>query len=216
MSTGYDAFLSEVLPWVPNCGEIVAINAIRNACIDFCALTAYWQHDTYPVPLSPSANAYGIDVPDNTKVIEILDVWVDGRRLRPRDEPLIRNQYVDQDFRAQSGTPLYYARSNPDEVTLYPTPDLGQNGKLLSARVFVAPTRASTTVLDSVYERYAELIAKGAIARLKSTPMQPYSDPQGAIMYARLFHAETMQVRALVQRNKTRTGMQVRFNGSIG
>ena len=44
-TTAFTAWLPEVLPNVPTCPDVLAVNAIRNACIEFCSETNWWQGD---------------------------------------------------------------------------------------------------------------------------------------------------------------------------
>ena len=48
-AVSYEVFLPEVMPYVHDVPEIVAVQAIRNACIEFCEETQYlnpwdWTH----------------------------------------------------------------------------------------------------------------------------------------------------------------------------
>lgn len=213
MTTTYDTFLPEVLPYVPNCAELVAINAIRNAVIEFCTATWYWQHDCYSQAVVATINEYTPDVPDNTKMLGVLDVWFGGRPLYPQNEGTLRRLYGYTDYRTVAGTPRWFYSVNPDNVIFVPCPDVQAAAFPFTARVAVAPLRSSTGCLDNLYERFAETIAQGALARLKATPGQPYSDPAGAGLMERLFKAKLVEVRAEVERNKTRGPIRVRFNG---
>lgn len=213
MTTTYDTFLPEVLPYAPNCAELVAVNAIRNAVIEFCTGTWYWQHDCYPQPVVATIPEYTPDVPDYTKLVGMIDVWFGGKPLYPQNEATLRRLYGYSDYRAVAGSPRWFYSMNPNNVILVPCPDPQAAGIDMTARVAVTPLRNSTGCLDTIYERFAEWIAQGALARLKATPGQPYSDAQGALMAERLFRSKIIETRAEVERNKSRGPMRVRFNG---
>ena len=46
----YEVFLPEVMPFVRDVPEIVAVQAIRNAVIEFCEETHYMQENLDPMP----------------------------------------------------------------------------------------------------------------------------------------------------------------------
>lgn len=213
MTTTYDTYLPEVLPYAPNCPELVAINAIRNAVIEFCTDSGYWEHNCYAQPGVLNTPEYTPDVPDNTKLVTVFDIWYGGRPLYPRAENELRRMYGAGDWRTATGYPRWFLSDNPDNVIVVPMPDANSAAYDLTIKCCVAPLRASTGALDSIYERYAEVIAMGALARLKATPDQPYSDANGALFLERRFRAKVMEVRAYVERNKTRGPIMVRFNG---
>lgn len=209
----YDTYLPEVLPYAPNCSELVAINAIRNAVIEFCTETWYWEYDCYPQPGIATINEYTPDVPDFTKLLGIVDVWYGGKPLYPQTHGSLRRMYGASDYRLADGAPRYWYSKNPDNIILVPFPDEENAGSDLTIACAIAPLRKSTGAADSIYERYAEVIAMGALARLKATPDQPYSDAAGALVFAREFRSKLIEIRAYVERNKTRGPMRVRFNG---
>lgn len=209
----YDTYLPEVLPYVPNCPEMSAVNAVRNAVIQFCTDTWFWQHDCYPIPGSVGFNEYEPDVPFATKFLGVIDAFYGDKPLHPSDEATLRRKYGTRDFRTWDGTPKHWYQIDPDKVLLVPVPDAEAAKFSLDLRIAVAPLRTSTAALDSIYERYAETIAKGAIARLKAVPGQAYSDQNGAAALALLFKKELFEARSLVERNMTRGPLRVRFNG---
>jgi hypothetical protein len=213
MTTTYDALLPEVLPYVPNCPEMSAVNAIRNAVIEFCTGSWYWQHDCYPIPAIAGLNEFEPDLPTQTKFVGVVDAFFGGRPLKPNDEATLRNRYANRDFRAWQGTPAYWYQTDPDKLLLVPTPDTEAAKFSLDLRIAVAPTRVSTGADDALFERYAETIAAGAIARLKAVPGQPYSDQAGAQVALILFKKAIVEARSLIERNMTRGPLRVRFNG---
>ena len=48
-AVSYEVFLPEVMPYVHDVPEIVAVQAIRNACIEFCEKTHYLQEKLYAI-----------------------------------------------------------------------------------------------------------------------------------------------------------------------
>jgi hypothetical protein len=211
--TPFDSFLPEVLPYAPNCPELIAVNAIRNACIEFCEKTWFWQHDCTPQTGALNVSEYTPDVPTDTHLVGVINAWYDGQMMFPEDNATLRRKFPYSDYRDATGQPKFWQHTDPDTMLIVPKPDANSAGMLLTMRVAVAPVRASTDVNAQIHERYVELIAQGALARLKATGGQPYSDPTGAVLLDRMFKSECVKVRADVERSLTRGPLRVRFNG---
>lgn len=198
MSTRYEAFLPEVLPYVPECPEQVAINAIRNACIEFCEKSQYWLYDHDPISGVAGVSTYELDLPDYTAPARVLDAWYNNIPLTPRGEDEIKRTYPF-DWRQMEGNPVFFIQQVPTEVILVPKPMLAAS-LALKLIVVLKPTRDSVQIDDEIYDRWAEGIAYGARARLHALPNQPFSDPVAAVKYTSMF--ETAIGRAKVARNR--------------
>lgn len=212
----YDTLLPYVLPYAPDCPEMLAINAIRNATIQFCTDSWYWQHDPAPWAGVVGQSDYQPDTPDSTKMVGVVNAWFDGKALYPVDNATVRRRFPYSDYRTEEGSPAFFMQPDENAVTLVPSPDTSAAGKLLTWRIAVAPVIVSTQANGDIFERHPETLAKGALARLKATPGQPYSDPQGALLLDNQFKTEITKVRAAVERGKTRGPIRVRFNGRNG
>lgn len=210
----FDTFFPEVIPSVMGCPELVAFNAVRNTVIDFCNHTWFWQHTCFPQPGQAGVPDYEPDLPVNTKMVGIIDAWYDGKNLHPKSEPEIRDILWRQMPLDVQGEPNWYYSASMNEIILVPTPQVDSQFAGLEMIVACAPLRNSTTCVDTIYERFAEIIAQGAVGRLKGQVGQPWADPQAALLLDRLYQYGRANVKALVQRNKTRGAMMIRFNGS--
>ena len=72
-AVSYEVFLPEVMPYVHDVPEIVAVQAIRNACIEFCEETHYLQENLDPITGQENVGEYYLDANDsNYKVVEIM------------------------------------------------------------------------------------------------------------------------------------------------
>lgn len=198
MSTRYDAFLPEVLPYARECPELVAINAIRNACIDFCdrSLWLLYHHD--PIDIIANESSYILELPAGTCSARILDAWYDTLPLAPIAEDTLKNMFAS-DWRVATGKPSFYTHLDPDEVVLAPMPQTALSGGLTMI-VALRPTRASTEVDDTVFERWAEGIGFGARARLHEMPNQPFYDPAQSMRCRQMF--EHFIGLAKIERNR--------------
>ena len=208
MSTRYEEFLPEVLPYVPECPEIVAVNAICNACIEFCDKSHWWLYEHDPLPTTAYVRTYQLDVPDFTQVCRIVECWYDNYFMRPAGEDELRKLYTF-DWRIMEGSPRYFTHSTPDEITVVPMPiiSMAEGLKLIVAP---KPTRDSFDVDDTLYNRWAEQIGMGARARIHEIPGQTFSDPAMALKYRTMFNSAIGRATEERQRGLTRGTLRVR------
>lgn len=213
MSTAYDEFLPEVLPFVKDVPEIVAIQAIRNAAIEFCEETRYLQVDNDPVSLQANVSDYDLDADTGYRVIDVVEAWIGDQFLVPKSVEELTKIYRGTDWRSMQGNPYYYFRSRMGTMTLVPQPASSSTTtqSYLKCRVAIAPSRSSTTVDDDIYERFLEIICAGARARLYETANQPYYDPQAAMLYRKKFNDEIADVRTRVNKGLSRASVQIEF-----
>lgn len=204
----YEAFLPEVLPYVPECPEIVAVNAIRNAVIEFCdkSLWLVYEHD--PITIYANNGVYELDLPNETISARILDGWVNNLPVVPRGEDEIKRLYPFN-WREIEGRPMSVTQLDPTEVIFVPRPT---DSDVYTAQLLVAlkPTRSSLNCDDSLFERWAEKIGFGARARLHELPGQTFSDPNLALRYRALFNQAIGEAKIERNRGLTRAAMRVR------
>lgn len=198
MTTTYDAFLPEVLPYVPECPEIVALNAVRNACIEFCEKSLYWLYTHDPITTLDNVASYDLSLPANTTTVAILDSWYINTPLMPKGEDEL-NRIYPLNWPSLYGTPKYLTQKTPNTVVLVPYPLIGVS-QAFTLMVALKPTRASSGIDDSIYENWAEGIGYGARARIHSLPQQSFTDPMAALKYDAMFH--TAVGKATVARNR--------------
>lgn len=207
-SVTYDSFFPEVLPYVHDCPEIVAINAIRNTCIEFCDKSHYYIFEHDPIVGLAGVSSYDLDLPTGTTAARILDAWYDNNTLEPKSEDDLKRIFP-LNWRTMEGQPSFYMSYVPDTVIISPTPSITETGAL-TLLVAIKPTRASTTIDSTIYERWAEQIGFGARARLYDTPNQPYADPAQAVKFRGWFESAIGEAKIERNRGLTRTTLRVR------
>lgn len=200
----YDEFLPEVLPYVHDCPQPVALNAIRNACIEFCEKSQWLVYEHDPISYTANVGSYEFDPPTDTNVARVLSAWSSNIPIIPKGQDELEAMY-GYAWREVSGSPRFYVQMNPDEIVLVPKPEVFQS-QALKMIVVIKPLRSSSAVAPSVYEDHAETIAFGARARLYDTPGQPYSDPAQAVKFRGWFEAAIGEAK--IARNKGLTRAQ--------
>lgn len=210
-AVSYEVFLPEVMPYVHDVPEVVAVQAIRNACIEFCEETHYLQESLDPITGQENVGDYDLDANDsNYKVVEIMQAWYGDQLLIPKSQEELNQIYRTSNWEDLKGNPYYYFRPRASVVRLVTKPIITEQNKL-KVKAAVAPKRSSTTVDDELFERFLECIAHGARARLYNTPNQPYYDPKTAMEYTKRFNDELAEVRTRVYKGLTRASARVEF-----
>jgi hypothetical protein len=208
-SVSYDEFLPEVLQYVPDVPELVAANAVRSSCIEFCERTRFWQQDTDPIELIAGVSNYEFDGGTGVKFVDIVTAWCNDTLLVPKSTEELARLYRHTDWRNVKGDPAFITRMLPTEIILVPEPI--KAGAILKLRAAYAPTRSSTSVDSTVYEEYLEIIAYGARARLYNTPKQSYFDKASATEFEKRFRVGITEARVRVNRGMTRAFGQIEF-----
>lgn len=194
----YDEFLPEVLPYVHDCPTPVALNAIRNACIEFCEKSQWLVHEHDPIPYTANTGNYEFDPPTDTSVVRVFNAWSSDAPLTPKSQDELTAMYGFA-WREVTGSPIFYTQISPEEIVLVPKPQTVVS-QALKMIVVIKPLRSSSAVDPNLYETHAESIAFGARARLYDTPGQPYSDPAQAVKFRGWF--ESAIGAAKIDRNK--------------
>ena len=213
MTTTYDTFLSELMPYVHDVPEFVAINALRNAAIEFCNKSEYWIYE-YPtvnsVALQGDYPFQAASLPTtDCEVKRILQGWYNYEPIIPMGAEDLAAIYINQDWRTIAGNPRYVTQKYQNTFTLVPGPGIAITAAI-NLIVVLQPTRTSTGLDDYIYNQWAEAIAKGARARLYDTPNQPYYDPQKAQFYHAAFTSAISEAKAERNRGLGRATLKVR------
>jgi hypothetical protein len=206
-TVAFTQFLPDVLPYVIGCPEPLAVNAIRNACIDFCASTMYWQETQDPVSISAAAMPYDFDAPTGANVIQPMALTVGGFTILPKSADwLDANIY---NWREQTAdTPSYYYQPNANQFVLVPAPLAPVT---VTVRAAYVPLRDGTVIDTTVYEYYLETITAGALARLCAVPGQTWSNPALAEMKKREFASGVTSATIEANKSYDRAGLRVRM-----
>jgi hypothetical protein len=207
----YDLFLPEVMQFVKDVPEVVAFNAIRNACVEFCQETRYIQQHLDPMAGVATIGTYDLEANEGTyKIADIVECWYGDQFLVPKSIEQLTQIYRTTNWNTLDGNPYYYYRPSSQEIRLVPYPKVTEANKI---RVLAAlkPSRASTTIREEIFERFLEDIAYGARARLYNTPNQPYYDLKTSMEYLKRFNDVMADVRTQVNKGLTRASVQIEF-----
>lgn len=187
MATSWEAYLPEVLPWVPGCPEAVALSKVRNSAIQFCERSTIWRADHAAIDIEAAKHTYDLTSPvENARIHKVVHAAHDGFPLDEMSEdeldlkwPKLGGQYPNlQDL--TTSTPWRQIES--DRANLYHQP----SGDPTKIRIIGIPTAAKVAGLevklalkplpnaedgdDRLYFDWYQQIAAGALAQLLAVP----------------------------------------------
>lgn len=206
--------LPEVLPYVTDCPQLLATNAIRNAAIEFCERTRLWTYTPAAISLVASTSAYTPTLPSETVLVEILQAHYDERQLPAKSPDELTRLYRGENWVTKEAEPLYHFREAPSQIRLVPIPNTSE-ADALELRVALAPSRAGTLIDSEIAERFTEVIAIGARARLHGLAGQPFFNPAEAAREERKFKSLITDARIKANRGYARAPQGVSFNGGF-
>jgi hypothetical protein len=205
----YSAFLPDVLPYVRDVPEFVAINAIRNACIEFCEESTWWRTTLGDITLVAGQSEYDLDVEVGCAVAAIMSAHIGRVKIQTVYEEFLV-ETIGPDWRTRTGPVQYLVHDGDfDTIRLAFVPDVVPEDPL-QLHVAIRPIKTSTRVPKELYERWGEIIGFGARARLHDTPGQPYSNEEAAAKFRRWFESGYGDAKIQANRGRGRGPLMVR------
>lgn len=200
----FSQFLPEIITVAVGCPDPTAINAVRNAAIDFCTKTKVWQQAQDPVWVSALALPLDLEADAGMTVVQVRSCKADGLLLSP-----VTVDYLDATYpnwEDATGTPRFFYQLSGAQVGLYPLPTTSVSLRL---RVAVAPTRAAAGIDAEIYQQHLPTLAFGALAALLVLPAAPWADAKLALYYRALYDEGVIAALALAQKSFTRAHSRV-------
>jgi hypothetical protein len=206
----YEQFYPEVMPYFPGMPEPLLLNAIRNACIEFCEKSDWLFYTPMMQDLQAGEDEYDLtlDLPPQTVISRVQSCWCNQQPVAPKSEEDLRAIY-GLDWRNMQGNPCYITQYVPEILIIIPTPTIFVP-QGLGVTLVIRPSVPSTTVDPSLLNHWHEVIAAGARGRLYATPGQAYENPKLAAQYMELFEAGVMRAQIQRRMGLTRAIMRVR------
>lgn len=191
-TAAFTTLYDEVLPDVPGVPQNVALNAIRNACIEFCERTCCWVVDATPMNSVGAQAAYSFVPPTDTEVAQIIQAWHNGNEIYWRTAAQLNAELSEYGSDTgtpwvdQTGIPQYFTIERPDQFILVPFPETGvTNG--IEMKYALKPTRTAAGMEAWIVSKYREELASGAKYKLFSMMKKPWSDVQLAAYHKSVF-----------------------------
>lgn len=180
----------DVLMYAAGCPEILAEQKIRDAAIEFCNLSGYWQEDLDPIVTEADRAAYDIEQPSEAMVRHILTLKVDDEVISPSITASL--DIRAQGWRTATGKPSRYVLKSMTEFMLTPIPD---GEYTITAFASLRPSNDATEIPDLLFDYQREVIAAGAIFKLLTIPSRQWTDMATAAIYRQTFYRGVKQAR---------------------
>jgi hypothetical protein len=210
-TVAYTAFYDEILPEAPGCLPALALNAIRNAVIEFCEKSHMHIYNHPAISAIANTPTYVFVPLTGTLVVKALQVFYNGTELIPKTPDELKNIYdgdQSKDWRDQTGEPIYFTQDDARNIRLVPMPSVNA-ANAIKMRVSLKPTRASTAVDDKIFEEHLETIKHGALYRLKIQKGKPYSDEPGAAQSFIFFNNGIQSAKTMTEKGFGRARQRV-------
>lgn len=172
----FTTLYDEVLIDVPGVPQNVALNAIRNAAIEFCDRTLCWVVDADPISSVAGQSIYQFEPENGSEVAGVIQAYYNSVRIDPMTADQLGNEYSRDPWNEQTGVPRYYLIEQPDEFVLVPIPDESVDSGI-KMRVSLKPTRTASGMERWVIDKYFDTLAHGAKAMLCAMHKKPWTDP---------------------------------------
>lgn len=208
MATALSAFFPDFMAELPSCDEVSGERAVRNACIEFCAMSLAVRFEAAQITTTANVAEYPFVPPTDTQVIQVVQVRWNGYELDPVSVDELDDRYAGDWRTKKERSPLGYTQLGRTSLLLVPVPI---DTSTLDMTLAIAPTRAAATVDDVLYNIYADTIAAGAKASLMMRPQTPYTNPQLAAANRQKFLSGVSLAKRSAYKSNTRGPLQARM-----
>lgn len=209
-----DDFLPWVTPSVIGAPEPMIKQYVLDACIDFCERTTLVQTVETQDVVAGTAE-YEVFTPSQQRLVRVVSAFYNDTPLLPISVDEVRRgsaarAAVDALVASTDGAPSYFYQTTPtsEMVYLWPKPSVAAD-EGLAVRAAFAPLRTARQVEDVLVEKYARVIALGALARLLSVPAQTFANDALSKTYETKYLAECAAAAVTARRGLTRGSLRV-------
>lgn len=203
----YTELLGPIVARAEGCPNVVALDALRNASIDFCIRSRWYATGTQVVLTGEEVPEFGLD----TQVVDICDAKITDKDVLVT---YLNDPDAETDTLADAGYDYAIRFTDPNnaEITTAegetePSVDDPITVDLL---VILAPGPDSTEIPLELWRRWSEQLKSGALARLYAEPSMPWSNPQLAGYHHGKFEAAITDAAAEGGRNRIQPARQLR------
>lgn len=211
----YEEFFSWVLPEVAGCPEIAALQAVRDATIQFSEQSLIHQVDHDPITVIAKTCDYDLESPlADHRIVKVMKAFYKGKELTPIgpdqiSDPAVYNSSIGG-YTPSYASPTSFAQKDAASISLVPIPDQ-TIASAITMRVALAPSRNSNFCEDFIFEQWVEVISAGAVSKLQLSSGRPYSNPQAALANQSRFMAGTNVARSRAVRGFNRSSLSVQL-----
>lgn len=201
------AFFPRILTKVPGCAEPLAQQCLLDSAVEFCDESLAVRSNLTPINTIADTQGYILTDSADEAVSRVLVVKIDGTEISPVDTISAAAVTINE-----KSKPRAFSTVREDGVLtlkLYPTPDKAYSVTVLAA---MRPLRTATQLSDDLLNQWVDPVVNGTLAKIFSTPMQPFTDPATAMAMGTLAKAGARKARIDSTTGSTQTTRSVRMN----
>lgn len=165
---------------------------------DFYTRSTAWRDYLDPINVVGNINEYDLNPLNQNYQVQ----FVLGAFLFPfagSNEPLALGVSTRKLFGITPGPPARYYMQRPDQMILYPVPNVNY-GPILNVYAALIPTNLAAILPDMSYTQHSEALIWGTLARLYAIPKRPWSDKELRDYYEKKYRMEILLYRDLANR----------------
>lgn len=170
----YSELIDDVLPSLAaDPSYPVVENAIKRACIEFCAGSWLWKHLPDAIDVTAGESTYDIELLPATDITTVIAAELNNVTLEPKTIEWLNKEIPG--WRTTLKTPKYFTQVDTEQVILAAVPDASITAGL-TLTIALQPSQNSTGLPKWIFNQYLYALADGAIARLMLMPAKPWTD----------------------------------------
>ncbi|MFO7598117.1 MAG: hypothetical protein R6W92_17475 [Desulfocurvibacter africanus] len=201
----FSSLLPDILPLAAGCPSALAMAALRRATDEFCTRTLAWRADLPAVDLLAEYPFYRLDAPLGSRIVMVLEAFVQGRRLIAASEESLDDEHPGWAMLGP-GTPSRFVLPRAGELRLVPAPATYAKAGLL-VQAALAPAAGAPETEDFLIRDHGQALVHGALSRLLAMPAKSWTDQSLATHHGRQFRAALADTRAGELKGRTRRSL---------
>lgn len=185
-----DNFIRDAMIRLPGAIEEVVKHEIRSTLREFFEKSISWRRMEGPYDVKAGRPHYYLNPVDSyTHLVYVLSAYYNGNLLAPLRVPPVRSD---------TGTPYAFFCPDPQQIQLYPTPDVDATDAL-TIHIALTPSECTDKLPKIAITHFYDAILDGILYRMYIQPSKPYSNPELALHHQRLYRMGTGKARIVAE-----------------
>jgi hypothetical protein len=182
--------------------DSIVLEAVRASARDFFVRTGVWRHDMDTESVIEGSELYDLEPPAGTEVERVVSVKHGNNGvLLPKGVDWLNANYPS--WRTATGWPLkYFTQDAKNQIRVVPIPSSTSFNDLY-IRLTLVPLRTATSLDETQYDDWYEVILHGARFRLFRMPKKPWTDKRTAEDYEKLYEIEVLAAQVAANKDFT-------------
>jgi hypothetical protein len=201
----YTAAIQDVITQIPTAPDFVITRAFNRTTRRFCDATTAFRFKQELVQSGDDATIT-LTPPDQTVIASVHFIKWGSKKLSPVTDKYLaaigENRLI--------GRPDYYVWREGNDITLYPTP---QHGEDVTVEVSVRPSFGATEIPDWFAEKYYETLIAGTCAEMSRTPDTEFYNPELFKVMEAYFNAGVIDAKKEAYGADRSVPRRVRYGG---